>query len=502
MVKDFSFLKLFYAGCFFMKKLLSFALVVFLAVSFSPVFVGCSGNAKKISRYEIECELTGEELFGKEKVTFYNSSENALQELKFNLYGNAFRKGAKYSPINAQYRSRAYYAGENYGDMKITSVRSEGENLEYSVCGKDENVLSVALKGCVYPEERVTVDIEFTLKLAKVVARTGINTKTVNLANFYPVLCAQNENGFFECEYYSTGDPFFADAADYKVSFTAEEKYCAASGGKVISSKTAGGRRTTVYELDCARSFALVLSESFESVTTAANGTEINYYYYKDEAPEKTLKIAEEAINLFGEKFGKYPYPVYAVVQTEFLQGGMEFSALSFISDALEERAYKEVVVHETAHQWWQAAVGNNEVKYGFLDEGLTEYSVVIFYENYPEYGYTRENLVLSSEKTFKTFCSVYDKLFKNANTAMLRPLSDFSSEYEYVNVAYVKPVLMYDLLRNTVGDERFFKAVGNYYSKYKFKIAEPYDIAGEFEKVYAGTEGIFKSFYEGKEVV
>ena len=180
----------------------------------------------------------------------------------------------------------------------------------------------------------------------------------------------------------------------------------------------------------------------------------------------------------------------------------MEFSALTFISDALEEKAYGEVVVHETAHQWWQTAVGNNEVRYGFLDEGLTEYSVVIFYENYPEYGYTRENLVKISETTYKTFCSVYDKLFGNVNTGMLRALGEYSGEYEYVNIAYVKPVLMYDLLRGTVGEERFFKALKNYYAKYKFRIAEPYDIAGEFERVYAGSDGIFKSFYEGKAVI
>ncbi len=485
-----------------MKKLLSFALVAIMCLAVTPIFSGCGGAAKKISSYEIDCELFEGELIGKENFTFYNSTDNAIEELKFNLYGNAFRKDAKFSPVNQQYSSRAYYAGKSYGDMKITAVSSAGEALEYSICGKDENILSVKLKAPVYPEERTTAEIAFTLKLAKVIARTGINGKTINLANFYPVLCGIDGSGFFECEYYATGDPFFAEAADYKVNFTADEKYCVAASGKIVSSKTANGKRTASYELNSARSFAFVLSENFESVTTKEGETEINYYYYKDESPEKTLKIAAEAVKLFGEKFGEYPYPAYSVVQTEFLQGGMEFSALTFISDALEEKAYGEVVVHETAHQWWQTAVGNNEVRYGFLDEGLTEYSVVIFYENYPEYGYTRENLVKISETTYKTFCSVYDKLFGNVNTGMLRALGEYSGEYEYVNIAYVKPVLMYDLLRGTVGEERFFKALKNYYAKYKFRIAEPYDIAGEFERVYAGSDGIFKSFYEGKAVI
>ncbi len=485
-----------------MKKPLSVALVAIICLAVTPFFSGCVRTAKNISSYEIECEFSDGALSGSERFTFYNSTDNAVEELKFNIYGNAFREGAKLSPINAQFSSRAYYAGKSYGDMKITAVSSAGEALEYAVCGKDENVLSVKLKDPVYPEERLAVEIAFTLKLANVVARTGINAKTVNLANFYPVLCGTDENGFFECEYYSIGDPFFAEAADYTVSLTADEKYTVAASGKITSATAAGGKRTATYEIENARSFAFVLSEDFDSVLIKSGETEINYYYYKDESPEETLKIAAEAIELFGEKFGEYPYPVYSVVQTEFLQGGMEFSALTFISDALEEKAYKEVVVHETAHQWWQTVVGNNEVRYGFLDEGLTEYSVVIFYENYPEYGYTRENLVKISETAYKTFCSVYDKLFGGADTAMTRSLGEFSSEYEYVNVAYVKPVIMYDLLRNAVGDEKFFKALRNYYEDYKFLVAEPYDIAGEFERVYSGSDGIFKSFYEGKEII
>lgn len=485
-----------------MRKIICFLSVAALCLAVMPVFTGCGKASQKISEYDIQCELVGDELFGKEKFTFYNSTETAVEELKFNLYGNAFRKDAKYSPVNGQYETRAYYAGKNYGDMKINGVFASGKKLEYEICGKDENILSVKTDSPVYPEEKTAVEIEFSLKLAKVIARTGINRKTINLANFYPVLCGRDENGFFECEYYSIGDPFFSEVADYKVTFCAEEKYSVAASGKIIESTRAEGKITSVYTLNSARSFAFVLSENFESVTAKAGNTEVNYYFYKDDSPEETLKTAVRAVNLFGAKFGEYPYPVYSVVQTEFVQGGMEFSALTFISDALEQKAYREVVVHETAHQWWQTVVGNNEVKYGFLDEGLAEYSVIVFYENFGEYGYTRENLVKSAETTYKTFCSVYDKLFGGVNTAMIRSLPDFSGEYEYVNAAYMEPVIMYDLLRKATGDERFFSALEKYYEKFKFRVAEPYDVAGEFERVYAGSDGIFKSFYEGKAII
>lgn len=472
----------------------------FLALLF-PFSFGCNKSAAKTS-YEIECELAGNVLTGREKITFLNETDNSFTELKFNVYGNAAREGAKFSPIAAKDETRAYYAGKNYGKEEITAVDINGEKAEYELGGKDKNILVVKLKNELFPNESVTAEIEFTLNLAKVIARTGITPETVNLANFYPILCGIENGAFFECEYYSSGDPFFSDAADYKVTLTAEEKYCVAASGKITKSKTENGKKTGTYELDSARSFAFVLSERFESVADSSAGTEINYYYYKDENPEKTLKTAVSAVKFFNEKFGEYPYPVYSVVQTPFIQGGMEFSALVYISDELEEKPYNEVVVHETAHQWWQTAVGNNEVKYGFLDEGLAEYSVVLFFEEHQDYGFTREALVSSAEKTYKTFCSVYDKLFGSVNTSMLRSLGEYSGEYEYVNIAYIKPVIMYDCLRKTAGDEKFFKGLKRYYKDYKFKIAEPYDIAGAFEKCGVSASGFLEGFYEGKAIL
>jgi aminopeptidase N len=245
-----------------------------------------------------------------------------------------------------------------------------------------------------------------------------------------------------------------------------------------------------------------VLSEKFETITQTLNGVEVNYYYYDDENVNASFEYVKKSLEYFSKTFGAYPYLTYSVVQTKFIQGGMEFPALVMISDNLEQKSYGEVIVHETAHQWWQTCVGNNEIEYGFLDEGLAEYSVVLFYENHPEYGMDRAQMILSSEKTYKVFCSVYDKILGGVNTAMLRSLKDFSGEYEYVNIAYIKPCIMYDYLRTTIGEERFFKGLKNYYEKYCFKNVTPYDIVGVYEKLYADTNGFFESFYLGKAVI
>lgn len=482
-----------------MKKLLPFILV--FSALLSAFGAGC-GEKTARTRYTIECELVGNELTGREKVEFYNFTDNAFSELKFNLFGNAFRKGAAYSPISRQYESKAYPSGKNYGGMEISGVGCEGDKLAYEICGADENILNVKLKEEVFPNESVSVTIEYKLVLANVIARTGVNGNAINLANFYPALCGIEDGAFYECVYYANGDPFYSDCADYNVKLTSDEKFVVAASGKVVGSETGGGKRTDEYELYNARSFAFVLSEKFEAITETFSGTEIIYYYYNDENPSVSLKTATDAMKCFTELYGAYPYPTFSVVQTEFIQGGMEFPALVMISDSLEEKPYKEVIVHETAHQWWQTVVGNNEIKYGFLDEGLAEYSVVVFYEKHPDYGYTREVLIKSAERTYKTFCSVYDKLFGKADTSMLRELSQFSSEYEYVNMAYVKPAVMYDCLRTTIGDSKFFGGLKRYYADYAFSNATPDGLVASFGKVNADVNGFFDGFFNGKAVL
>ncbi len=484
-----------------MKKIGLALSILFLLLAL-PFSAGCSASSSARTKYEINCTLEQNLLTGKEKVEFTNFTDNTLTELKFNLFGNAFRNDATFKPIATQYTSRAYPHGLSYGEMKINGVKLNGEGVEYQICGQDKNILSIPLGEELFPDERVCVEIEFELTLATVVARTGINDKTINLGNFYPILCGLDENGFFECVYYSSGDPFYSDVSDYKVTLDIDAKYVVATSGKEINRESKNGRAVAVYELICARSFAMVVSPNFKVESSELNGVNINYYYYADENPKQSLEYAEKSLTLFNELYGEYPYPTYSVVQTEFVQGGMEYPALVMIADDLEDKAYGEVIVHETAHQWWQTVVGNNEIKYGFLDEGLAEYSVVAFYENYPEYGMTRDSLISSAERTYKVFCSVSDKIFGKVNTVMLRSLNEFNSEYEYVNMAYIKPCVMYEYLRNSVGDETFFKGLKRYFKEYSFKNATPVDLVGAFEKVGADSNGFFDGFFNGKVII
>lgn len=483
------------------KKLAIFLSVIVLIVCLTPL-TACKNDKSDKSHYEISVTLEDNILSGTQKIDYYNDSETAIKELKFNLHANAYRKDAKFSPVSPAHQAQSYPNGVNYGDMNIKKVYCEKGELEYSIGGVDQNILIVTLFSEVFPDERVEISIDYSIRLAFVVSRTGVNDKTINLANFYPILCARDDNGFYECAYYSTGDPFYSDCADYSVSITANKDYVIASSGKLINTEANASTVTSTFRGENLRSFAFVLSKNFKVLSSNKTGVDVKYYYYNDSEPEKSMEYAEKSIEYFSNAFGEYIYENYSFVQTPFVQGGMEFSALTMISDDLRSESYGEVIVHETAHQWWQTAVGNNEIKYGFLDEGLTEYSVVLFYENHPEYNLTREGLVKIAEDTYKVFCTVQDKVFGSVDTSMTRSLGQFNSEYEYVNIAYIKPCIMYDCLRTTIGENRFFKGLKNYFEKYKYKNATPDDLVGVFEKIGADTNGFFQSFFDGTAII
>lgn len=483
-----------------MKKLALFITILFFVLIF-PIFSGCNENQSN-QKYQIDCTLEGNILTGKEDFTFINKTENAFSFLKFNLYPNAFRKDAKYSAIDDSYKHSAYYKGESFGDISIKSVTENGKHIDFSITGEDKNILEVQLEEKLFPDEKVSLQIDFVVTLANVISRTGITQNEINLANFYPILCGIENGKFFECVYYSFGDPFFSECADYNVKLKVDSSYVVASSGKLLDKKTENGKTSYTFSQSKCRSFAFCLSKSFNVWVEKINDVEINFYYQNDEFLEEKKSAIIDAIKTFNNLFGSYPLSSYSVVETDFIQGGMEFSGLVFVSKQLEKEAFLEVIVHETAHQWWQTGVGNNEIASAYLDEGLCEYSVILFYEKNSQYGYTRREIIEDVNKRYRLFASIQNEIFGKIDTSMQRSINEYKSEYEYVSISYIKSCIMFDTLRESIGEKDFVLALKKYYEKYKYKVATIDDLIGVFESFIKDANGFFQGFLTGKVIL
>ncbi|MDE6597682.1 MAG: M1 family metallopeptidase [Clostridia bacterium] len=483
-----------------MKKFLAILLSV-VAIAAALSFAGCKKKSVTLSEYDIfaSYDTESQTLTGTVNFTFYNNTDNEIDTLKFNLFGNAFREGATIKPVSAAYSGKAYYSGASYGGMEITEVQN---CLNWNVGGEDENILNVALSSPVYPEQTVSVTISYALKLANVNHRTGVTKNGVNLGNFYPVLCAYSREGFVESPYYSCGDPFLSECANYTVTVEVPATYTVAASGKLVSETVSSDRKKCAYSLNNARDFALVFSDKFEVATQNIDGVEVSYYYYKDSAPQESLAAACESLQYFSDTFGGYVYPTLSVVQTGFCYGGMEYPALTMISDDLDKDGNLYTIVHENAHQWWYAMVGSDQLNCAWQDEGLAEYSSLLFFENHPDYAFTRTGLVGTAVKSYRAYYSVYNQIFGEANTTMNRNIKDFESEYEYSNVAYCKGLILFDMLRQSIGDEKFFDGLKTYFKNNLYSIASCDDLIGCFIKGGNDVEGFFASFIEGKIVI
>lgn len=462
---------------------------------------GCRDRVKSACKYEITIEYVPENatITGTEKVTFENVTEGEIALLKFQLYPNAYRKDALYKPVASTLEGEAYYAGESYGEMVVSSVNGA---KSWEVMGEDENVLYVYLEKPLYPEDKVVLDIAFMVRLANVNHRTGITPHTVNLGNFFPVLCGIKNGGFYETAYYAEGDPFYSDCADFTVTVKTPKDYEIASSGELLSTRILESKKEYTASIVGARDFALVLAENFQVLEREVNGKKIRYYYYDETRAKENLDTACEAFAYFEETFGVYPYATYSVVQTGLCIGGMEYPALSMVAQGLDEEDTARVIAHETAHQWWYGVVGSDQIENAWQDEGLAEYSALLFLDTYKKYGVTREKAVAEALKEYRSYYDVYGSVLGRKDTAMIRHLKDYVSGYEYKCLAYDKSIVMFDTLRKSVGDKKFLSALKKYYQDNMYQMVGSGELIGAFEKSGLDVYGFFDSFLHGKGVL
>lgn len=474
-------------------------IAVLLSAAMGLSLTACASEEKKNnSVYSITASLSEDKVLTAEVTCKYvNNTDVPLDEVWFHLYPNAYREGAKVCPIADGEVSAAYPNGKSYADLDITSVVVNGSARDITLSGTDENILAVPLGKTLEPTDSVKIGINYTLKLPNVSHRLGYTDKSINLGNFYPIACVYKDGAFVADPYYSTGDPFFSECADYSVEFSAPEKLTGAFTGAVKSKSSENGVTTYSVTAKNVRDFCAVFGE-FNKMSGLAGSTIVNYYYYKDSAPESSLNTSIDAVNTFSKLFGEYPYPEYTVVQTSFVHGGMEYPCLSMISDKYAGDSYKDVIVHETAHQWWYAVVGNNEVKHAWLDEALAEYSTMMFYENNEGYKYTFNGKRADALSAYTLYCETY-KDNGMGNTSMTRAVNEYENATEYSYMTYVKGALMLDDVRNTVGSGAFKSGLKRYYSGNKFGIAEPQNLIGAMEKASKRRlSALFDSWLDG----
>ena len=493
-----------------MKKFFSLLFLGIFLLFSTFSLAGCSKNelnkvSKNLTTYAISAELDDEmKISGSEKILFYNDTGDELDHVCLHLYPRAFRQGATIKPYTTLTEATCFPKGISFGDILILKVKVNGEVKPFEHVGLDEDILKINFGFKLTQKKTIEIVIDFVVVIPNSTHRFGWFDSNVNLGNWYPIVCKYVNGAFETSPYYSTGDPFFSDIANYEVDFVFSNKYQLCSTGE-IKIENNGTKNMAKISAKAVRDFAMCLSSNANIVSDRVGKTTVFYMgYLGDENVSKYLQISKEAIEYFNSVFGEYPYSTLTVAKTPFIYGGMEYPNIVFISDAIDdEDEYLKVIVHEIAHQWWYALVGNDEVNEAWLDESLSEYSSALFFENHLRYGISYDDFVKNALSSYMLYVDVINTLKGEVNTKMNLPVNEYQNDYEYSYMVYVKGVIMFDSLRQMVGEKKLILGLKKYFADNKFKIGTKERFYDAFKSAcHKDLETFFEGYLNGNTII
>jgi hypothetical protein len=452
-----------------------------------------------VIRAEYNC--TDATLTASQTMSYKNRTGESLSQIAFHLHPNAYRQGATFAPVtwSEAEGSKAFPDGKSYGNIEVKTASVNGTSVDINVGGVDENILFVALPNQLLPGKRVNVSMDYVVQLAKIRHRLGYTDRVVNLGNFYPVPSVF-ENGSFNLHPYSAnGDPFYNELFNFDVQLTVDKGLVVAAGGTLKSEKISGSTKTVTFQSKAIRDFAAVLSREFKSVTRFWGKVAVSYFYLDCTNPSARLTTAVDSLETFSRAFVKYPYRELVVVQTDFLHGGMEFGTLVYISSDITDAVEQDhVIIHEIAHQWWYGIIGNNQIRTAWIDEGLAEYSTLMFYEMNPQYGMDAKAMIANARKLYNNYIAIMNGLQIPVDRNMNRGLNEFSNSQEYVYLAYVRGMLLFADLETLVGQAVVRRSLRDFARDNAFGFGIQESLVRAFERNARVKLGLFFDSYVG----
>jgi len=221
---------------------------------------------------------------------------------------------------------------------------------------------------------------------------------------------------------------------------------------------------------------------------------------------EFSLKEVQDILNFYKRKFGPYPYEKLTVVQRIWPTSGGHSPASFIIINELPNipgkrrlasrtspvdfsRWNEYFIAHEIAHQWWGQGVTWKTYHDQWLSEGLAQFSSVLYLKE--KYG----------EKDFfsiiKTLSRWVKKKSKWGPITMGSRLSYIDFE-AYQSIIYDKSSLILNMLKDLVGDERFFEGLRRFFAEYKYQAATTGDFFQTFQNISdIDLKPFFKAWFE-----
>jgi len=454
--------------------------------------------------YCIDATLdTGRHLLrGKEVINFVNRTGSSLEEFYLHLYPNAYREGSLFFQELQQAGNNLdilYPAGRDDGYIQIRSLVIRGEKItDYRI---DDTIMRIELNPPLKADEGMQLRVDFTVKVPEIFWRLGHHRGNYHIAQWYPKVVVYDRNGWHPDKYHFLGE-FYGDFGSYTVAITLPANMVMGATGRLVEEIAhPQGTKTWVWQAENVHDFAWVADKNYRETSTEWKGIIIRSLYFKEhrKGGERAAKHAREAMEYFSQKYGKYPYSTLTVCESYIGGIAMEYPTLIMLPPVLFYRLpsfftiVEAATAHEVAHQWWYAAVGNNELEEAWLDEGFATYSEMCYIEE--KYG--KENSFVNLPKRLK-FLKIFhlddlrSSFYKSWITLtlegkereLLRPAYEFEYPDVYSRTVCHKGALVLAMLENLLGKNVFNEIMRTYFECYRFKNATTENFQAVAEEV------------------
>ncbi|MFN8864244.1 MAG: M1 family metallopeptidase [Flavobacteriales bacterium] len=446
---------------------------------------------------------------GKQVLTYTNNSPEALTHVFYHLYFNAFQPGSA-----MDVRSRwiddpdprvggriAELAPNEQGYMRVKSLKYDGRVLTYS---ENETILEVALDKPIPPGGKAVFEMEFEGQVPLQIRRSGrTNAEGIDysMSQWYPKLCEYDARGWHPNPY--IGREFHGVWGDFEVNITIDKNYSMGATGILQNpeeigkgyetagmkmKKVDGPNLTWRWKAQNVHDFVWGADPDYVHETAQVpDGPILHFLYQNDPAyAENWKQLRDKTVKAFqflSNRFGKYPYPQYSVIQGG--DGGMEYPMATLITGNRKLPSLVGVTVHEAVHSWYQGILATNESLYSWMDEGFTSYAS----SECMDYLFTGGGMPGDHSNAYEG----YLEIVRDGKEEALDTHADhFVTNRAFGVASYNKGEVYLAQLEYLIGRDAFDRGMLKYFDTWKFK--HPTD--EDFLRVMETESGMVLDWY------
>ncbi len=279
-----------------------------------------------------------------------------------------------------------------------------------------------------------------------------------------------------ETEYNHYWFPCYDHPNDFtttEIIATVEKPLMVISNGKLLTTKeNKDNTRTFDWKIEQPHATYLtsIVVGEYAAIESNYAGIPVISYVYPSELPEGRVTTSRlpEMVKFFSEKTGvKYPYAKYAQTMARDFGGGMENISATTQTDNMIHDARTELdqtsdslQSHELAHQWF----GDYLTCRSWADIWLNESFATYFQAMWDEHSLGHDDFLYRDVKGNQ------DTYYRDWARGVRRPIvteNYANPDAVFDNYAYPRGGAVLHMLRKTLGEENWWRAINHYLTKY-----------------------------------